>query len=450
MSVVENDSACPWTKLADVETIHVAPFRSTIDAAMSIPGSKSVSNRALLMAAVADGPCALSGVLKSEDTYWTVESLRTLGVSVEIDGTDFGIVGNNFLADTGRREIYVGSAGTAARFLPGILAARAGETLMRGSRQMTARPIAPLVETLRAMGADVTAIGPDMHLPLRIAGGGFRGGTVGLSGSESSQYISGALIAAPLAQGPTRLNVEGAMRDYVGITVEYMRRFGIDVRHDLEANAFDVSPQPYRACDMSLEADASTATYFFSLAALTGGRIELTNLGTGTTQPDYRFTEVLERMGCAVERHAGSTVVTGPRALKGGFDIDMQLMSDASLTLGALAPFADAPIHIHNIAHSRKQESNRISVACSILTQLGIEVEERPDGFSIYPGPPQSTTIDPHEDHRVAMAFALTGLRANGIAIRNPSCVSKTCPDYFDMLENLGIQLDTNYGNLLA
>jgi 3-phosphoshikimate 1-carboxyvinyltransferase len=441
MTVAENDSACPWTKLADVAAVEVAPFRGRVDATLSIPGSKSVSNRALLMAAVADGPCRLSGVLKSEDTYWTIESLRTLGVSVEIDGTDFRVTGNNFLASMAAHDIFVGSAGTAARFLPGILAARQGPTKMSGSRQMTRRPIAPLVAALQAQGARVETMGEGQRLPLAIAGGGFDGGRISLAGGESSQYLSGALIAAPLARGPVHIDVEGRIvqRDYVAITLAYLEKFGIRVDCDEAFSTFDTVPQPYRACDLALEADASTATYFFALAALTGGTVTLANLGTDTTQPDYGFVDILQCMGCAVTRSPGSTTVTGPAQLKGGFDIDMQPLSDAALTLAALAPFADAPIHIHNIAHIRKHESDRIAVACSILGQMGIKAEERPDGLSIHPGEPRFATIDPYEDHRVAMAFALTGLRGNGIAIQGPSCVSKTCPDYFDMLGSLGI-----------
>ncbi len=438
---VENDSACPWTKLADAARIEVAPFREPINATLSIPGSKSVSNRALLMAAVADGPCGLSGVLKSEDTYWTVESLRTLGVSVEIEGTDFRVLGNNFLLSTEAKEIFVGSAGTAARFLPGILAARQGPTIMNGSRQLTNRPIAPLVAALQAQGANVRTLGNGQRLPLAIAGGGFEGGRIKLAGGESSQYLSGALIAAPLARGPVHIDIEGQIvqRDYVAITLAYLTKFGIKVSYDEAFSQFDITPQPYRACDLTLEADASTATYFFALAALTGGRVTLANLGTDTTQPDYGITDILERMGCTVERSPAATTVTGPVSLEGGLEIDMQPLSDAALTLAALAPFADAPVHIHNIAHIRKHESDRIAVACSILGQMGIKAEERPDGLSIYPGTPRHAAIDPREDHRVAMAFALTGLRGGGVAIRNPSCVSKTCPDYFEMLGSLGI-----------
>jgi 3-phosphoshikimate 1-carboxyvinyltransferase len=442
--MTQPESTCPWTMLADVPSVTVHPFAGPIEATLSIPGSKSVSNRALLMAAVANGPCRLSGVLRSEDTWWTVESLKQLGAEIEAEGTNFTVLGRNFLTSAEPAEIFVGSAGTAARFLPGILAARAGATIMRGSQQLTRRPIAPLVATLRAIGAGVETLGEGDRLPLKIEGGGFEGGEAILSGGESSQYVSGALIAAPLAKGPVHLTVEGRIvqRDYVAITLAYMEKFGIAVDHDDLLSRFDVKPQRYRACDLSLEADASTATYFFAAAALTGGRVTLANLGTDTIQPDYGFVDILERMGCLVDRAPQSTTVVGPEKLKGGFEIDMQPMSDAALTLAAMAPFADGPIHIHNIAHIRKHESDRIAVACGILGQLGIHAEERPDGLSIYPGIPTQGMIDPHEDHRVAMSFALLGMKGAGITIRDPACVSKTCPDYFGMLERLGIIVD--------
>ncbi len=437
------ESTCPWTLLADVPQLNVRPFAGRVEVALAIPGSKSVSNRALLMAAVADGPCRLSGVLRSEDTYWTVESLKRLGAEIAIAGTEFTVTRADFLTSRDSAEIFVGSAGTAARFLPGILAARAGVVTMKGSRQLQRRPIAPLVMALQALGAGIEALGEGGRLPLRIRGGGFDGGAATMAGSESSQYISGALIAAPLARTPVRLNVEGRIvqRDYVAITLAYMEKFGIAVERDDDFTHFGIAPQRYRACDLALEADASTATYFFALAALTAGRVTITNLGTGTTQPDYGFIDILARMGCTVERSPHSTSVSGPARLQGGFEIDMQPLSDAALTLAVLAPFADGPIHIHNIAHIRKHESDRIAVSCTVLGQLGIRAEERPDGFSVYPGTPRHAVIDPHEDHRVAMSFALLGLKGAGITIRDPSCVSKTCPDYFGMLEKLGVDI---------
>ena len=439
-----SESACPWTKLADVAQVEIAPFHGHVHHQLSIPGSKSISNRVLIMAAVADGITNLHGMLRSEDTYWTLQALRQLGASIDIerDGSEWNSWGAAaFMTDAAEHEIFVGSAGTAARFLPGILAARRGPTILRGSEQLTSRPIAPLVAALRALGADVEALGDGQRLPLRIAGGSLHGGAVSMTGTESSQYISGVLMAAPLADRPVEIAVEGAIvqQDYVAITIATMAKFSVAVDHDAGFTRFRVEPQTYRGCKLALEADASTASYFFALAAVTGGHVTVTNLGTGTTQPDYGFLTVLERMGCVVDRSDGATSVQGPALLAGGFEVDMKPMSDTALTLAAIAPFADAPIHIHNIAHIRKHESDRIAVACGILRQIGIETEERPDGLTVHPGEPRHAVIDPRDDHRVAMAFALTGLKGAGVTITNPSCISKTCPDYFDMLKAAGV-----------
>jgi 3-phosphoshikimate 1-carboxyvinyltransferase len=266
-----------------------------------------------------------------------------------------------------------------------------------------------------------------------------------MSGKVSSQFISGVLMAAPLALQPVTLTVvdEIVQKDYVGITMAYMAKFGVHVDADAGFMRFSVLPRHYQAASLTLEADASTTTYFTALAAVTGGRMAVTNLGTDTTQPDYGFTDILERMGCRVTRRDHSTEVVGPEQLKGDFAIDMKPLSDATLTLAAIAPFASGPIHIHGVAHIRHHERDRIGVMCRLLSSLGIKVEERPDGLSVYPGQPTRGEIDPHEDHRVAMALSLVGLKGQGVRITHPNCVSKTCPGYFDLLAGLGVAVDT-------
>ncbi|MER2519503.1 MAG: 3-phosphoshikimate 1-carboxyvinyltransferase [Bdellovibrionales bacterium] len=433
---MSKSAACPWTKLTDVKSVEIGPLVAPVNIEVALPGSKSVSNRVLLMAALADAPCRLSGVLRSDDTYWMTESLKTLGANIAIDGSNFSIWGNNLLASRSPTRIFVGSSGTAARFLPGVLAARQAETIMAGSEQLTKRPIASLVEGLKSLGAAIETMGEGERLPLKISGGGFDGGQIAMSGAQSSQFISGVLIAAPLSRQGVTLEVpdEIVQSDYVRITLHYMKAFGVVSETNNDLTRFFVPPQQYRAANFPLEADASTATYFFALAALTGGRTKIANLGTTTTQPDYGFVDILERMGCRVVKTETTTEVVGGHPLKGGFDIDMKPLSDATLTLAAIAPFADGPIHIHNVAHIRHHESDRIKVACDILTGMGLRVEERPDGLSIYPGNPRKTEIDPRDDHRVAMSMALTGAKGNGIVIDTPSCVSKTCPEFFDLL----------------
>jgi 3-phosphoshikimate 1-carboxyvinyltransferase len=219
-----------------------------------------------------------------------------------------------------------------------------------------------------------------------------------------------------------------------------MRHFGGSVEAADDLSWFRVQPTGYRAADLVVEADASTATYFAAFAAATGGRMTLANLGPNTRQPDYGFLAVLERLGCSVERHADRTVITGPKSLRGGFSVDMRPLSDAALTLAVLAPFADGPITITGVAHIRHHESDRIAAICKSLATLGVPVEERPDGLTVSPARPRFAVLDTYEDHRVAMSLSVLGAAGDGVELTGPACVSKTCPNFFDLIGTLGIE----------
>ncbi len=435
----------PWAWNPPGPVAVVSPPPGPVESHILVPGSKSFTNRALLVAAMADGPSELTGVLRSDDSYWAVETLRALGVAVEVDGTTVRVEGRGAVWPVEQGRLYVGSAGTLARFLPGALAAAPrGRWEVDGSPQLRARPVAPLVEALRTLGADVRYATQRPGLPLLVRAG-LRGGAVRIPGSVSSQFTSGVLLAAPYARAPVSVAVTGGLvqPEYVGITIELMRAFGAQVEHGPDYTAIQVAPGRYRGRSYALEADASTACYFLTLAALTQGRVRVANVGYDSLQPDARFVDVLERLGCRVRREPGFLEVEGPERLRGHLTADMSLMSDQALTLGVAAVFADGPVEVRGVPHIRRHESDRIRVFCAQMARLGIRAEEREDGFVVYPGRPvPGPVLDPHDDHRQAMAFALLGARVPGIRIQDPGCVSKTCPPYFDMLAQLGVRID--------
>ena len=436
------DAESPWTALKGVTSIDVAPRREAVTGSITVPGSKSVSNRALILAGMAEGKTALTGLLRSDDIYWCAWSLRQLGVGVEIEGDLARIKGNGRKRPASAR-LHVGSAGTAARFLPALLAAGdEGEFKVTASEQMSSRPVGPLFDALRSGGAVIESLERDNCYPVRIVGGSFAGGDLTMSGNLSSQFISGILMGAPHTEKGIRLTVDGGIvqSDYVRITLDTMAHFGVGVSVNDDFSGFEVEPQSYVGKDLAVEADASTATYFSALAVATGGDITLQNIGENTRQPDYAFHAILELMGANVTRGAGQTRVQMSGPIRGGFELDMRPLSDASLTVAALAPFADGPITITNVAHIRHHESDRISAMCQSLSKLGIKVEEREDGMKIFPGTPQPATLDTFEDHRMAMSLAVLGIAGNGVRLNNPGCVSKTCPTFFEDLAKLGVE----------
>lgn len=340
--------------------------------------------------------------------------------------------------------MYLGSSGTLARFLPGLLAGSArGRWTVDGSDQLRRRPLGPLVEALQALGGRVIPA-PCGKLPLQVEGGGLAGGAVAVPGDTSSQFISGLLMAAPLARSAVEVSVtEGLVQPaYVGITINLMRRFGARVEADSGYRRLRVEPGGYQGRSLSLEGDASSAAYLLALAALTGGRVVVENVGYDSLQPDARFVDLLEKMGCQVVRGESALEVRGAKALRGGFTADMTPMSDQALTLGVLGSFADHPVTVVGVGHIRQHESDRIAVFCQQMSKLGIEARERDDGFTVYPGQHQQAVIDPHDDHRVAMAFALVGARVPGVVIDDPACVGKTYPGYFQKLADLGLRVD--------
>ena len=417
--------------------LEVRPLKNPPDATIRVPGSKSVTNRALIIAALAEGRSKILNPLFSDDSFWLMNALVRLGIGVSADEVKGEVYasgqGGGF--DSSGVDLFVGNAGTVARFLPPVLALGRGPYTVDGVPRMRERPVADLVDAMRQLGASVGYAGEDGRFPLAIKGGGLRGGEARFSASKSSQFISGLLMAAPYAKAPVTLYPEGRKEwPYVGITAALMRAFGVEV---VEANGrFTVDPAIYTAQDFEVEPDASGASYFMAAAAVTGGRVRIPGLGSSSSQGDLRFTEVLRDMGCRVEIAAHATEVTGPERLR-GVDVDMNAFSDTMITLCAIAPFAQGPTTIKNIAHTRLQETDRLRAVETELNRLGIKTQTTPSSIRIIPGKIRPAVIRTYGDHRMAMAFTITGLVTPGIGIGDPGCVSKTFPGYFGALETL-------------
>jgi 3-phosphoshikimate 1-carboxyvinyltransferase len=420
--------------------IELEPLVGPPDAVVHVPGSKSITNRALITAALAGGRSRLSGALFSDDTRYMVGALRDLGFSVAVDegaGT-VEIDGAGGLVPTADANLFIGNSGTSVRFLTALAALGRGCYRLDGVPRMRERPIEPLLDSLRQLGVAAVSETGNGCPPIVVRSQGLTGGRARMRGDWSSQYFSALLLVAPVTPEGMEIEVEGELvsRPYIDVTAAVMRGFGVSMSHQEYRVLTVPGGQQYQPCDFRVEPDASSASYFFAAAALTGGHVRVEGLGIGSAQGDYRFLEVLERMGCRVRREPGATEVWGADRLA-GVEEDMWDISDMAQTLAALAPFAASPTTIRNIANTRLKETDRIAAMATELRRLGQEVEEFPDGLRITPAPIRPAEIATYEDHRQAMAFALVGLRAAGVRVLDPGCVSKTFPGYFQQLERL-------------
>jgi 3-phosphoshikimate 1-carboxyvinyltransferase len=435
----------PWSKLNDVQAVKLSPQDNRVDHDITIPGSKSFTNRALIMAALAEGTTTLTGILKSDDSYWCIEALRKLGVHVEVEQENVTVHGCGGKWPVKAGGVYIGAAGTIARFLPGALAADTeGDWTIEASSRMSERPIEPLLNALAHLGAEIEYLDKKGYLPIRIKACGIKGGRVSISGKVSSQFTSGVLMASPYAKKEVTVTIPDSIvqKEYVRITLNLMEQFGVKASFNEDLSEMKVPVSHYVGRELELEADASTASYFMALAAITNGRIKINNLSIKTNQPDIGMVDVYERMGCTVVRGEDYIELTGTPSLVGGFNISMKEMSDQALTLASIAPFASGPISIRDVEHIRHHESDRISAICTELEKLGIRVEEFSDGLTVYPGIPKAAPLESYDDHRVAMSLALIGTKVPGVVIQDPGCVSKTCPGYFEMLPGLGVGVE--------
>lgn len=427
----------------------IKPLPEPPHCTIRVPGSKSITNRALILAALAQPltgladhepnyASVLTGVLHSEDTEVMVAGLQQLGITVycKWSGAQIAVKPSGGRWPKTAADIYVANSGTTMRFLTALVSLGHGRYRLDGVPRMRERPIQDLLSALAQLGVRAYSENNNGCPPVTVEARGLPGGTVRIRGDVSSQFLSGLLMAAPLAQSDMTITVEGPLvsRPYVAMTVEMMRRFGAAV--NVENDSFHIpGRQQYRAQTYAIEPDASAASYFAGAAAICGGEVQLAGLTGDSLQGDMRFLEVLEQMGCAIDRGLQTTTVRG-QALH-GVEVDMNDISDTVMTLAAVACFADSPTTIRNVAHIRHKETDRLAALATELRRLGAEIEERPDGLTIRPHKLHGAEIETYNDHRMAMSLALIGLRVPAVIIKNPACVAKTYPGFFADLETL-------------
>lgn len=388
---------------------------------------------------MARGTSVLTGALDSDDTRVMVDSLKRLGLEVEHDRTacTIKIEGAPVRISKNQASLFIANSGTSLRFLTAMVATGKGTYRLDGTARMRERPAADLLDALNRLGANAKSDFGTGCPPLTIKADGLDGGFVTVRGDVSSQFLSGLLMALPKAKAATTVEVEGTLvsKPYVTMTLSVMEAFGAHPSNH-SFRQFNVEPATYHGREYAIEPDASAASYFFAAAAITGGTITLDGLGTRSIQGDMGFVDVLEHMGCQVKREAQSTTVTGGPLR--GMDVDMNAISDTVMTLGVVALFADGMTRIRNVGHIRHKETDRIAALATELRKLGATVEESADGLMIFP-PAKITParIATYDDHRMAMSFALAGLKAPGVTILDPGCVAKTYPGFWDDLKSL-------------
>jgi 3-phosphoshikimate 1-carboxyvinyltransferase len=408
---------------------------------VTLPGSKSISNRVLLLAALSSGDTRIRDLLDADDTQVMLDALARLGVRIERDSSTVHGVGGMFPVKAA--ELDLGNAGTAFRPLTAVLAFCGGEYRLSGAKRMHERPIGDLVEALRSLGARVDYAGENGFPPLVIRPGAIRGGVTRVRGDVSSQYLSALLMAAPLSGAETRIEVEGELisKPYVEITLNLMRRFGVDVARD-GWRSFTVPGRRYVAPgDIRVEGDASSASYFLAAGAIGGGPVRVEGVGRSSIQGDVRFADVLEKMGAGVsmgEDWIEVSVGNEGRGKLAAIDADFNHIPDAAMTAAVAALFARGPSTLRNIGSWRVKETDRIAAMATELRKLGARVEEGADFLGVTP--PEAlkpAAIDTYDDHRMAMSFSLAALGGVRVRINDPDCVSKTFPAYFDALESI-------------
>jgi 3-phosphoshikimate 1-carboxyvinyltransferase len=422
------------------DPLEIKPLEGPIRATVRPPGSKSITNRALVCAALADGYSKLAGALDSEDTRVMIDGLRRLGIGIEVAdaGKTLIVEGAGGEVPALEADLFCANSGTTIRFLTALATLGHGAFRLDGVERMRERPIGDLLDALNQLGADVRSENDNACPPVIVHANGLPGGTATVRGDISSQVLSALLMAAPVARSRVELAIQGKLvsQPYVTMTAGVMRAFGVevDVSNDFARVEID-APRAYKACRYVVEPDASAASYFWAAAAITGGEVAVAGLPTASLQGDVAFVDCLEQMGCEVRRDDGSITVVG-RPLR-GVDVDMNAISDTAQTLAVVALFADGPTKIRGVAHVRHKETDRIAALAAELRKVGADVIEHDDGLTIHPAELRSATIETYNDHRMAMSFAIAGLRVAGIRISNPNCVAKTYPRFFEDLESL-------------
>ena len=416
--------------------IEIKPVQN-LQATITVPGSKSYTNRALLIAGLTDGECRLEKPLVSDDTKYMIRALKAFGISVQEEKEAFIVSGRGGKLSTPEEDIFIGNAGTTMRFLTTFSALVPGKTRLDGDERMRQRPLADLLHCLTQMGVKAVSANGNGCPPIDIAGGEVPGGEVQLAGDKSSQYLTSILLSAPYFKNDTCIHIQGDLtsKSYADITLDIMKTFGVSVINESYQRFKVKAGDRYNAQTYQVESDWSSASYFLAAAAVTGGEVTLTDINPHSVQGDAQFTSVLEKMGCRVEKKSNTLQIKG-NPLK-GITINMNNMPDAVQTLAVTALFAEGETVIQGIGNLRIKETDRILALTNELTRLGAEVETGEDYLVIRPGDYRGAEIETYDDHRMAMSFAVAGLKIPGIRIKNPTCVEKSFPDFFQRFANL-------------
>jgi len=407
-----------------------------ITAEVRVPGSKSYTHRLLIAAALAEGRSVIKNMLESEDTLLTLKALERMGAVSAVEGSC------RIMHGTGGRlvaggEIHLGNSGTSVRLLTAVAALAGGTTVLTGTPRMRERPVADLLDGLRQLGVSAVSLAGNGCPPIQVDGAPLAGGVVNLKCGVSSQYLSGILLIAPLSTNGVEIRiVEGPVsKPYIDMTVDVMARLGVAVEREGYERFFVPGRQAYRSGAYQVETDISNAGYFWAAAAVTGGRVKVRNVRRDSRQGDIRLLDCLERMGCAVHPEKDGIAVSGGRLT--GITVDMSDIPDMVPTLGVVAAFADGVTDIQNVAHLKAKECDRLSAVATELSKMGINARCTDAGIRIQGGVPGAADIDTYNDHRIAMAFSVAGLKTPGLRIKDEACVEKSFPTYWEVFRTL-------------
>ena len=420
------------------EPLLISPVTAPLNATVRPPGSKSITNRALVCASLAAGKSTLTGALQSDDTQVMITGLQQFGIDIDIqeEGKTLLVHGTSGRLPALEANLFCGNSGTTIRFLTAVATLGHGPFRLDGVSRMRQRPIGDLIKALSQLGAKVVSEFDNECPPVSVHANGLEGGTATLRGDISSQFLSGLMLAAPAARTAVNLQIDGPLVSipYVEMTLAVMKAFGVAVTHDPSFQQFSIAaPTPYQPGQFAIEPDASAASYFWAAAAIAGGKVRVEGLTPESLQGDVAFVDVLERMGCELRHTDNSITVVGGQLR--GIEIDMNGISDTVQTLAVVALFAKGPTTIRGVGHIRHKETDRIGNLAVELRKLGAKVDEHQDGLTVHPGPLRAATLNTYEDHRMAMSFALAGLKIEGVRIHDPGCTAKTYPHYFEDLQ---------------
>lgn len=409
--------------------------KKSINAVIEAPPSKSYTNRALVIAALADGKSVIKNPLFSDDTRYMASALGQFGVKIRQKGSSLIVHGTGGNLTKSAKKIFVGNAGTTMRFIAALASLCEGESIITGNKRMQQRPIQDLLDALCQLG-----IKSESNMgcpPVRIYGGSLNGGSISLKGRTSSQYLSAILMCAPYAKRDITINIIGGLtsRPYADITTDIMENFGASVKNSHNRKFAVNHTKKYKPTTYKIEGDASNASYFFAAAAVTKGKVMVKNINPDSKQGDIKFADLLKRMGCSVRK--GKTFIQVKGSSLKSIDVDMNEMPDVVPTLAVTSMFADSTTTIRNVQNLRIKETDRLRALASELRKLGADVDEIQDGLRIKRRRLQKAVIETYEDHRMAMSFAVAGLAIRGVRIKNPACVNKSFPDFWNKFSKL-------------